>query len=240
MVDAENVLISMPHPRTKGSTGFPDAIKDRDYFNDPHYQGFGLRWGMGLDGSEKRTCEYRCLPLLDDMSNWVADRPEPLKYAISISEVRHQQPGDDLYAGSPVTYVHLQSFPPATDPSPVIDALMKGDMFITTGEVLVPKFRLRVRATNAPLWLTWSGPFRWIWSRSCGATARRPAGRSFPRQICRRSALTISRFPLMRRARNGSASRPGIRLMKAQSSSRSVWDRRRRKIDRHFLAQRAA
>jgi hypothetical protein len=140
MVDAENVLISMPHPRTKGSTGFPDAIKDRDYFNDPHYQGFGLRWGMGLDGSEKRTCEYRCLPLLDDMSNWVVDRPEPLKYAISISEVRHQQPGDDLYAGSPVTYVHLQSLPPATDPSPVIDALMKGDMFITTGEVLVPKF----------------------------------------------------------------------------------------------------
>ena len=93
MVDAENVLISMPHPRTKGSTGFPDAIKDKDYFSDPHYQGFGLRWGMGIDGSEKRTCEYRCLPLLDEMTNWVVDRPEPLKYAISISEVRHQKPG---------------------------------------------------------------------------------------------------------------------------------------------------
>jgi len=77
------------------------------------------------------------------MSNWVVDRPEPLKYAISISEVRHQQPGDDIYSGSPVTYVRLASLPPPTDPSPVIDALVKGDMFITTGEVLVPNFEIR-------------------------------------------------------------------------------------------------
>ena len=143
MVDAEDILISMPHPRTKGSTGFPDAIKGRDYFNDPHYHGFGLRWGMGIDGSEKKTCEYRCLPLLDDMTNWVVDRPEPLKYAISISEVRHQQPGDDIYSGSPVTYLHLKDLPPANAPTPVIDALMKGDMFVTTGEVLVPNFEVR-------------------------------------------------------------------------------------------------
>jgi hypothetical protein len=143
MVDAEDVMVSMPHPRTKGSSGFPDAVKDRYYFNDPHYQGFGLRWGMGLDGSEKKTCEIRCLPLLDDMSNWVVDRPEPLKYAISISEVRHQQPGDDIYSGSPVTYLHLAALPPPNDPSPVIDVLMKGDMFITTGEVLVTNFEIR-------------------------------------------------------------------------------------------------
>ncbi len=143
MVDAEKILVSMPHPRTKGSTGFPDAIKDRDYFQDPLYHGFGLRWGMGIDGSERKTCEYRCLPLIDDLSNWVVDRPEPLKYAISISEVRHQQPGDDIYSSAPVTYVHLKELPPATDPSPVIDALMKGDMFITSGEVLVPNFEVR-------------------------------------------------------------------------------------------------
>ncbi|MES2292756.1 MAG: hypothetical protein V4527_05615 [Pseudomonadota bacterium] len=143
MVDAEDAMVSMPHPRTKGSTGFPEAIKDTPAFNDPHYQGFGLRWGMGLDGSEKKTCEYRCLPLLDEMSNWVVDRPEPLKYAISISEVRHQEPGNDIYSGSPVTYVHLANLPPPTDPSPVIDTLEKGDMFVTTGEVLVPNFQVR-------------------------------------------------------------------------------------------------
>lgn len=143
MVDAEKVLVSMPHPRTKGSTGFPDAIKDRDYFHDPYYHGFGLRWGMGIDGSERKTCELRCLPLIDDLSNWVVDRPEPLKYAISISEVRHQQPGDDIYSSAPVTYVKLKDLPPPTNPAPVVEALMKGDMFITSGEVLVENFEVR-------------------------------------------------------------------------------------------------
>jgi hypothetical protein len=36
------VLISMPHPRTKGSTGYPDAVKDQAPFKDPHYHGVGF------------------------------------------------------------------------------------------------------------------------------------------------------------------------------------------------------
>ena len=35
---------------------------------------------MGVDGSETRLCEYRCLDLLDDMNNWVADLATPPKY----------------------------------------------------------------------------------------------------------------------------------------------------------------
>ena len=41
------------------------------------------------------------------MNNWVASDPIPPKYILSISEVRHQQPGDDIYSTSPVTYVKL-------------------------------------------------------------------------------------------------------------------------------------
>ncbi len=52
MARREDVLINMPHPRTKGSTGYPDSVKDLPFFNDPHYQGVGFRWGMGLDRSE--------------------------------------------------------------------------------------------------------------------------------------------------------------------------------------------
>jgi len=137
MARREDVLISMPHPRTKGSTGYPDAVKDQAPFKDPHYQGVGFRWGMGVDLSERRLCDYRCLPLLDDMSNWMADQPIPPKYVLSISEVRYQQPGDDIYASSPVTYVKLDTLPPATDPSPVIKALMRGDSWVTSGEVLI-------------------------------------------------------------------------------------------------------
>jgi hypothetical protein len=40
---------------------------------------------MGLDRSEQRLCEYRCQALFDDMNNWVADKPIPPKYILSIS-----------------------------------------------------------------------------------------------------------------------------------------------------------
>jgi hypothetical protein len=143
MVEAENVLVSMPHPRSKGSTGYPDMIKDEWYFRHPSYHGIGVRWGMGLDGSERRTCEYRCLPLLDDMANWMVQRGLPPKYAIAISEVGDFAPGDDTYASAPVTYVRLDAVPSPDDQSPLIDALRRGDMFVTTGEVLVPHFEIR-------------------------------------------------------------------------------------------------
>ena len=140
MARREDVLINMPHPRTKGSTGYPDSVKDLSFFNDPHYQGVGFRWGMGLDRSEERLCEIRCLPLFDDMNNWVADKPIPPKYILSISEARHQQPGDEIYATSPVTYVKLDALPKSDDASPIIQALMRGDSFVTSGEVLIPTY----------------------------------------------------------------------------------------------------
>jgi len=148
MIETEKVLITMPHPRSKGSSGFPDAVKDREYFKSPYYHGFGFRWGMGLDGSERKTCEYRCLPLLDDLANWTVDQAGPLKYAVSISEVRWQQPGDDIYSGSPVTYVKLDKVPTVMDATPLTEALMRGDMFVTTGEVLVPHFEVRGTGNN--------------------------------------------------------------------------------------------
>jgi hypothetical protein len=140
MARREDVLISMPHPRTKGSTGFPDAVKDSPAFKDAHYQGVGFRWGMGLDLSEQRLCEYRCLPLLDDMSNWVADQPIPPKYLLSISEVRYQSPGDDIYSSAPVSYLKLDPLPGPKDPSAVIKTLMRGDYFVTSGEVLIDSY----------------------------------------------------------------------------------------------------
>jgi hypothetical protein len=87
-----------------------------------------------------RLCEYRCQPLIDDMNNWVADRPEPPKYILSISEVRHQQPGDEIYASAPVTYVKLQAVPKPEDAGVVVRALMRGDSFVTSGEVLLPSY----------------------------------------------------------------------------------------------------
>ncbi len=143
MVKAENLLVFMPHPRSKGSTGYPDAIKDRDYFQDEHYRGIGVRWGMGLDGSEQRLCEYRCQTLWDEMNNWVANLATPLKYIQAITETYQQGPGDDVYANSPVNYVKLDALPSPGDYTPIIEAMKRGDYFWSSGEVLVPSYAVQ-------------------------------------------------------------------------------------------------
>jgi hypothetical protein len=140
MAHRENILIYMPHPRSKGSTGFPDAIKDTPHFLDASYRGIGFRWGMGLDGSEQRLCEYRCLPLWDEMNNWVADKNTPPKFMQAISEVYGENYGDDIYANNPVNYVKLDRLPPPGEWGPIVDAMARGDYFVTSGEVLIPGY----------------------------------------------------------------------------------------------------
>jgi hypothetical protein len=164
MARRENVLINMPHPRTKGSTGYPDSIKDLPFFSDPHYQGVGFRWGMGLDRSEQRLCEYRCQPLFDDMNNWVADKPIPPKYILSISEVRHQQPGDEIYASAPVTYVKLAALPTGEDHGAIIQALMRGESFVTSGEVLMASWSVNGtgRQRTVSIDLAWTFPLDFV------------------------------------------------------------------------------
>ena len=143
MARRENLLVFMPHPRSKGSTGYPDAIKDTAHFRDEHYRGIGVRWGMGLDGSELRLCEIRCQTLWDEMNNWIADQPTPPKFIQAITETYQQGPGDDVYASGPVNYVKLDTLPGGSDWSPIINAMKRGDYFWTSGEVLIPSYEVK-------------------------------------------------------------------------------------------------
>ncbi len=140
MVARENALIFMPHPRTKGSTGYPDAVKETDHFRHEHYRGVGWRWGMGLDLSEQRLSDFRVLPLLDDMNNWMADVPTRPKYLLAITETYRKAPGDDIYANNPVNYVKVDPLPTPEDMSSLVDAIKRGDYFVTSGEVLIPAY----------------------------------------------------------------------------------------------------
>jgi hypothetical protein len=140
MARRENILLFMPHARSKGSTGYPDAVKNKAHFRDEHYRGIGYRWGMGVDGSELRLCEYRCLDILDDMNNWVADVPTPPKFIEAITETYRRGPGDDIYANNPVSYVKLDRLPKVDDMSSIINTMKRGDYFVTSGEVLISSY----------------------------------------------------------------------------------------------------
>ena len=149
MAEREDVIISMPHPRAKRSTGYPDAIRDEPHFLHENYFGLGYRWGMGIDASETRLGEYRFLTLWDETNNRMAARNRPPKFALAISEARSdigergKPPYDDTYGMSPVNYLKLDSVPSVDDMSSIIDTLRQGKYFVTSGEVLIPSYEVR-------------------------------------------------------------------------------------------------
>ena len=148
MAKQENVIISMPHPRTKGSAGYPEAFfKERSdvlpVYKDAVFQSFGFRWGMGIDRSERRLSELRVQALLDETNNIFADEPAPPKYLLAIAESHEMDLRDDMYGFALITYVKLASVPTVDDASPLIKALMAGDSFVSTGEVLVSGYSVQ-------------------------------------------------------------------------------------------------
>jgi hypothetical protein len=131
LLQREKGLVWQTHPRTKGSAGYPDAVKDRNFFQSDRYLGASYQ-SLPVDLSEKRLCEKRCLGLLDDMNNWAGAR-----YMIAEGDTYMKYPDDETYPQLVVNYVKLDRVPSYTDWTPVLRALRSGDYFVTSGEVLL-------------------------------------------------------------------------------------------------------
>ena len=76
----------------------------------------------------------------------MTERSLPLKFMQAISEARSdigergKPPYDDTYGMSPVNYVKLDRLPTVDDMSPIINAMKRGDYFVTSGEVLISNY----------------------------------------------------------------------------------------------------
>jgi hypothetical protein len=170
MTEHANVLLSLPHPNTKGSTGYPEAFKDKPHFLHENYKSLGYRWGMGIDASEKRLGEYRFLSLWDRTNNWMAQSGAAPKFALAISEARSDKgnrgrpPYDDAYGMSPVNYLKLDKVPGVDDMSPIIDVLKSGDYFMTSGEVLIPFYEVRGKGNQKTIVaeVEWTFPLEFV------------------------------------------------------------------------------
>ncbi|HKW97176.1 MAG TPA: hypothetical protein VJN43_05540 [Bryobacteraceae bacterium] len=135
MVRRESGYMYQTHPRTKGSTGYPDAIRETEQFRDPRYVGAGWK-AMPSDLSSPRLGE-RAFKLLDDMSNWGMR-----KRLIGEVDVFQLDSTDELYAHMNVNYVRLNRLPDFDHFGEMVDALTRGDGFMTTGEVLLPEVEI--------------------------------------------------------------------------------------------------
>ena len=143
LLNQENGLVWQTHPRTKGSTGYPDAVRERDFFRSDRFLG-GSFQSLPVDQSEKRLCEKRCLGLLDDMNNWGAP-----KYMLAEGDTYMKYPDDETYPQLMVNYVKMDRVPKFDDGwTPVVKALRAGDYFVTSGEVVIRNWGIEGSGTK--------------------------------------------------------------------------------------------
>jgi hypothetical protein len=143
MMDAEGAYWYHAHPRTKGTTGYPDLIFDKAWTKNDRYLGVAFKPGMGMDLSEQRFCDWRCFDTADTMNNLFASAGLRPKYIIADIDTYQKGPEDELYPNFPVNYVKLDKVPgPDEDWSPILHALRNGDFFVTTGEILIKGYKV--------------------------------------------------------------------------------------------------
>ena len=142
LLDTVKGLAWTAHPRTKGSTGYPDKYKDSAFFTSPRFLG-GAWKPIPADLSQPRLGK-RVLDLMDDMANWGVG-----KKALAEVDVFTIEPENEMYAHMNVNYLRLSTLPPYNNGwQPVIDSLQRGAFFSTTGEVLVPSFTVNGKHTG--------------------------------------------------------------------------------------------
>jgi len=137
LMKEENALVWQTHPRTKGSTGYPDKIRDKDYLRSDRWLGTAFK-SLPTDLSQQRLGEVRCFGTLDDMNNCVGP-----KYMVGEVDTYKEFPDYDLYGGFNVNYVKLDRVPRFGDWSAINKALSAGEFFVTTGEILIPRWSVQ-------------------------------------------------------------------------------------------------
>jgi hypothetical protein len=136
MLRREQGLVWQAHPRTKSSAGYPDAIRDKEYFLSDRFIGASYE-SLPVDLSEARLCESRCFGTLDDMNDWAPNA----KYMIAEGDTYQKYPGDETYPQLAVNYVRLDRVPRFyEDSSSITRAMQSGQFFVTTGEILLRKW----------------------------------------------------------------------------------------------------
>jgi hypothetical protein len=155
LLRAENGFMYQTHPRTKGSTGFPDQIKDSEQLHGAFHLGAGWK-AMNTDLSSPRLGE-RAFKTLDDMNNWGLR-----KRLIGEVDVFQLDSTHELYGHMNVNYLRLPTLPSFDRWGEALAVLSKGDYFTTTGEVLLPRASIAVSGEQliAKAEISWTFPLR--------------------------------------------------------------------------------
>jgi hypothetical protein len=136
LLEQENGLAWTAHARTKGSTGFPDTYKNEAFFKSDHFNGAAWKNIPGDLSTDRMGT--RVLDLLDDMNNWGLK-----KKVLAESDIFTITLENEMYAHTNINYLKLDKLPEFKNGwQPVLDVLKRGNFFATSGEVLLPTFKV--------------------------------------------------------------------------------------------------
>jgi hypothetical protein len=135
LVRREGGYMYQTHPRTKGSTGYPDRILATDYFRDSSYLGAGWK-ALPSDLSSPRLGD-RGFDLIDELNNQGLHKR--LLGEVDVFQFDHTH---ELYAHMNINYIRLDRLPTFERWGDALAPLASGDFFVTTGEVLLPEVDL--------------------------------------------------------------------------------------------------
>ena len=143
--EEENGLAWTAHARTKASTGFPDAYKNEPFYKSATFM--GAAWKAIPADLSIPSLSKRVLNLMDDMANWGYK-----KHVIGECDIFSITNQNEMYAHLNVNYLQLPALPTFSEGwQPVLDAVRNGKFFVTTGEILLPRFSVNGRAAGETL-----------------------------------------------------------------------------------------
>lgn len=155
MVKAEDGLMYTTHPRTKGSTGYPDKYLREPFFRDAAFVGVG--WKAMPPDLSLAGLGARAFKTLDDVNNLGFH-----KVLLGEVDVFQVAATDELYSQMNVNYLPLGGVPGYDDRGKVLKAAAEGKGFISTGEVLLPRvgFKSEKDAVEFDAEVRWTFPLR--------------------------------------------------------------------------------
>ncbi len=155
LLKKENGLAWTAHPRTKGSTGYPDKYKSTDFFKDKHF--LGAAWKAMPADLSLPFLGKRVLDLMDDMNNWGEH-----KKVLAEADLFTIEPENEMYAHLNINYLKIDKIPDYKNGwQSIVDALQQGKFFSSTGEVLIPEFTVDGKKSNITFKLKWTFPMNY-------------------------------------------------------------------------------
>lgn len=152
LLKEEHGLAWTAHPRIKASSWTPDAFRNEDFFLAEFWLG-GAWKAMPGDLSREKLGE-RVLGLMDDMANWGQRKMVPGEVDVFTIDSTHE-----LYGHMNVNYVQLDRVPRFDEGwQSVLEVLSQGRFFVTTGEILIPRFQVGGKGSGEVLHITTENP----------------------------------------------------------------------------------